>query len=96
MLSHRSPDSGRISADSTVLDDRDELPHQASGFHQKPAESKGSLLLSHVRLSCCDWERCRIHALKWRSRPNWDDAPRITPMSWPDEVRVIKAEMDEA
>lgn len=96
MLSHRSLDSGQISANSTVLDDRDELLHQASRLHHGPAESKESRLLSHVRLSCCDGARCRIRALKSRSRPHRGDAPCITPMNWPDEVRVIKAEMDGA
>ena len=35
MSSHRPLDSGRISADSTVLDDRDELLNQASGAFTK-------------------------------------------------------------
>lgn len=41
MLSRRSLDSGRISADSTVLDDRDELLHQASRLITDPPNPKG-------------------------------------------------------
>ena len=65
-------------------------------LHQGPAESKRGRFLGDVRLSCCDWVRCRIHALKSRSRPHWGDAPCITPMSWPGESRAINSEMDEA